>query len=255
MADKLPLIFSIDANLISSQFGDMKEQVKQELVKGVEELAIMTNAKAHELAAERLKTTSKKFREALSFSNPAEGVWVVSLKESMVWRDDGIFGHSMVDDLLKNNYKISKKGEKFKVIPFRHEGGPTQNSHKQMGFLGILKSFLKQKNVPYKKLETGSDNKPLIGKLHTFNIPSPRPTTMAKFPVLQGVNIYQNMTSSGKVQRSIVTFRIVKESHKGEGRWFHPGLKGAKILDAALLWAEAYWETDVMPAILERIGK
>lgn len=251
MADKLPLIFHVDSTAIASEFGELKEQVKTAIVKGVETLATMTNAKAHELAAEQLKTTSKKFRDALSFDNPAEGIWVVSLKEEMLYREDGLSAHSMVDDLLKKNYKVNAKMEKYKIIPFRHEGGQTQNTPKQMGLLNILKAYLKQNKIEYKKIETGGDGKPLIGKLHSLNVPSPKPSKMAKFPAFSGLNIYQHKDDKGKVQRSIVTFRIVKESHKNEGRWFHPGLKGAKILDQALRFAEAIFETDVLPAILE----
>lgn len=251
MADKLPLVFTVNTDAIASEFGELKEQVKDALVKGVETLAIMTNAKAHELAASQLKTTSKKFRDALSFDNPAEGIYVVSLKESMLWREEGIEPHSLCDDLLKSNYKISKKdGSKYKVIPFHHGGGPTQNTPKQMHLLGILKDYLKQQQIPYKGIEKGPDGKPLIGKLHTRNAPSPKPSKMARFPAFSGLNIYQHQTPSGKVERSIVTFRIIKESHKSEGRWFHPGLKAAKILDQALRFAEAYFESDLLPTIL-----
>jgi hypothetical protein len=253
--NNLPLIFRVDTNSIASEFGELKEQVKVALTKGVETLAIMTNAKAHELAAEQLHTTSKKYRDALSFDNPAEGVWVVSLKEEMLWREENMSPHSMVDDLLKKNYKVNSKGEKFKIIPFHHGGGQTQNTPKQMNLLGILKDFLKQNQINYKKIETGSDGKPLIGKLHTLNVPSPLPSKMAKFPAFSGVNIYQNMNSRGKVQRDIVTFRIVKESHKNEGRWFHPGMKGAKILDQALVWAQSHFETEILPTILESFDK
>lgn len=254
-----PWIFKVDTEQIASEFNELKDEVKAALKEGVALLASATNAKAHELAAEQLKTTSKKFRDALSFDNPEEGVYVVSLNESMLWREEGFDSREMIDDLLKNNAKIAKDGTKFKVIPFRHEGGPTQNSPKTMALLSIMKSFLKQKGINYKKLETGKDGKPLIGKLHSFNyktptsdFASPKPSKMASFPAFAGLNIYQHKDAKGNVQRSLVTFRVVSEKHKGTGKWVHPGIKGAKILDQAFFFAQQLFETDILPAILER---
>lgn len=255
-----PWVFKVDVEGISSQFNELKEEVAGAIKDGVALLASSTNAKAHELAAEQLKTTSKKFRDALSFDNPEEGIYIVSLNEKMLWREDGITGpHEMIDDMLKNNAKVSKEGFKYKVIPFRHEGGPTQNSPKTMALLSIMKSFLKQKGVNYKKLETGKDGKPLIGKLHSFNyktptsdFASPKPSKMASFPTFAGLNIYQHKNEKGAVQRSLVTFRVVSEKHKGTGKWVHPGLQGAHILDQAFFFAEQLFETDILPSILER---
>ena len=148
-----PWIFKVDVDGISSQFNELQEEVKAALKDGVALLASSTNAKAHELAAEQLKTTSKKFRDALSFDNPEEGIYVVSLNESMLWREEDMKAHEMIDDLLRKNAKISAKGNRYKVIPFRHEGGPTQNSPKTMALLSIMKTFLKAKNINYKKRE------------------------------------------------------------------------------------------------------
>ena len=254
-----PWIFKVDVEGISSQFDELKDQVQSAIRDGVRTLATATQAKAHELAAEQLKTTSKKFREALTFSNPEEGIYVISLNEKMLWREDGVTAGEKIDELLKNNAKISKDGNRYKVIPFRHEGGPTQNSPKTMALLSIMKSYLKQQGINYKKLETGKDGKPLIGKLHSFNyktptseFASPKPSKMASFPTFAGLNIYQHKNEKGAVQRSLVTFRVVSDKQKGSGKWVHPGLQGAHILDQAFFAMEQLWETDILPAILDR---
>ena len=247
-----PLKFHVDTEAIASQFQGLKEEVESALNDGVRYLAASTNAFAHECAAKQLKTTSKKFRDALSFEEVAPNVHVVTLNEKMLWREDGFSEKSMVDDLLKKNYKVNKKGEKFKIIPFEHDGGPTQNTPKQMAILDILKTFLKTNGINYKKLETDDSGKPKEGKLHTLHIPSPKPSKAASHPALHGLNIYQYKDERGKMQRHLVTFRVVKESHKGDGRWVHPGIKGVHILDQALEFAMSTWEREVLPEILNR---
>jgi len=247
------LKFNVDPKSVAEAFGEIKEQVEQAVKDGVKMLAASTNAKAHELAAEQLHTTSKKFRDALSFAQIEENVWVVTLNEKMLWREDGKSAGSMIDDLLRNGAKMGKNG-RYKSIPFEHGGGPTQNTPKAQAIVNIMKNYLKQQNIPYKKIETGPDGSPLQGKLHKLNIPSPKPSEKASHEALAGLNIYQYPDSGGKVQRHLMTFRVVSDKHKAEGKWFHPGLEGAKILDQSLTFAEQLWETEILPSILDRFS-
>ena len=60
---------------------------------------------------------------------------------------------------------------------------------------------------------------------------------MAKHGVFEGISIYQTKTKTGKIKRDIMTFRVVKESHKQEGLWYHPGLKAMQIFDQVHDWA------------------
>ena len=97
---------------------------------------------------------------------------------------------------------------------------------------------LRKRNIPYKKLELDKAGNPRLGLLHTIkDLQGPKPSKMAKHGALEGLSIYQTKTKSGKVKRDIMTFRVVKDSHKEEGLWYHPGLKGAKLFEQAYDWA------------------
>ena len=65
---------------------------------------------------------------------------------------------------------------------------------------------------------------------------------------LQGVSVYQNKNpKTGKVERNIMTFRVISEKSKEEGKWNHPGRKGEKILDETFKWVEKAWQTQILP--------
>lgn len=85
-------------------------------------------------------------------------------------------------------------------------------------------------------------------------------------PFLRGIRIYQRllfnddgtpkMDRLGKqrAQRGIMTFRIVKESHKGV-KWNHPGSEGMKFLDEAADWAGRQWQDRILPEILRSLDR
>jgi intein/homing endonuclease len=107
MAD---LKFDIDIDGIVKEFNSFKNIMAQDLEKEVEGLAIMTHAKLHELAGEKLKSLSKLYRDNIAFSNPAPNMWVVTLKDKAVWIDDGKKQGSIIDDLLRNGAKTAADG-------------------------------------------------------------------------------------------------------------------------------------------------
>jgi hypothetical protein len=159
----------------------------------------------------------------------------------------------MVDDLLRKNPKVNKKGQRYKAIPFdQGDGAASKRNDTLSGIMKMLKTELKARGIPYKKVENNPDGTPKIGKLHSFSVESPRPTRMASTQALQGVNIYQRMNARGKVQRDIMTFRIVTDEHKREGKWYYPGIEGIKIFDAVYEWITAEWEQSILPSILKR---
>jgi hypothetical protein len=86
-------------------------------------------------------------------------------------------------------------------------------------------------------------------------------------PFLRGVAVYQNPLGPRAprgvkevaephhgVQRSVMTFRVASEKHKGQGRWHHPGLHKVAILDDTFEWMKNTLENEIGPAILDRIN-
>jgi hypothetical protein len=248
--------FEINVDQLTAHLKDLKEEAQQMLTEAVKAASSMTYAKAQELAGEKLGSRFKTYRDALRYREVGPGLWVVELDEKALWIDDGKPAGSMVDDLLRNNPKVSKKGKRYKAIPFDQGDSARVGENENLkNILQMLKVELKARGIPYKKIENNPDGTPKLGKLHKLNIESPKPTKMASTQALAGVTIYQTMTARGKVRRDIMTFRVVTDDHKREGRWFHPGAEGVKIIDEVYEWINRTWETDILPSIMKKFDK
>lgn len=245
------LKFFINAQELASQFGEFKASVQVELEKGVQALSAMTHAKVSELASNSLSTSREKYLKALDYQEVAPGVWVVSLDESMLWLEDGRKAGDMTEDLLKKNAKTAKDGSRYKSIPFDQAKPTSQQNQFSRDMTKLIKDTLRRENRPYKKLELNADGSPRIGKIGSFDIDSPLPSSRANTPALFGLSIYQTKTASGRVRKDIVTFRTVSSKMKGQ-KWIHPGIEAKKFMDKSLEWAEKEWETSILPAILEK---
>lgn len=245
----MSLKIKIDASAIAAQVKEFALEVEQEIKKGVANLATITHAKVVEMASTELHSTRKNFIDSLGFEEIADGVWVVSLDERAMFTEEGLDkGFDMKPGLLKRG-KISKKGYKYRVVPFEHSKAPSQLTSSAQNIVSEIRSKLKKANVPFKTIEKNADGSPRLGKLHTFNWKSSIPGK-GNTPALKGVNIYQTITKTGNVRRDILTFRTVTGAPAQADKWKHPGLTGKKFLDRAADWAMKEWEDKVLPEIM-----
>lgn len=247
------LKFEIDIDQLTAHLKDVKAEAERMLEEGVKSASAMTYAKAQELAGQKLHTRLKDYRDALHYREVSRGLWVVELDEKALWIEDGKKAGSMVDDLLRNNPKINRKGQRYKAIPFdQADSARAEGSEKLSSIMNMLKTELKARGVPYKKIENNPDGTPKLGKLHAFNVASPKPTSKASTPALYGVTIYQTKTARGKVKRDILTFRMVTDEHKREGKWWYPGKEGVNIFDEVYDWINREWERTILPDIMKK---
>lgn len=248
------LKFDIDIEAIASQFDTLKDKIKKDLTKGVQAVATMTHAKAHELARDELGSLSQMYSENLEFSNPEENIWVVTLKNPAMWIEEGRKSGFQEELLRGKSAKQTKDGKTYAVIPFTHNKNPSEQSPKAKELANQIKQALRKEGVNWKKIERNEDGSPRIGRLHTFNFDSPRAKAEHKTPLTHGISVYQNKVKGGGVRRDVMTFRVIHEDHRSEGLWIHPGRKGSKLLDKAFDWAVETWEKDILPEILKEYG-
>lgn len=265
------------SSLIEVANGSFDDAVKEQMKKAGEQLTAMTRAHIVEEANKKLHTRREMFIEGLSHFKLNDDTWVVNLDAKVRWIDDGLSAHNMLDDLLKSpKAKTSKDGSKYIVVPFQHKKGPTQQTPAQKNLLDTIKAELKSRGINYGKLEQGGDGKPKLGLLHSFDI-NTKPTKTHNgpgqgkgpigsvvqgptgIPLLQGIRIYQrevkNKDGGTSVRRDIMTFRVASSKHKGQGRWDHPGLPPAKLMDEAYEWAKRTWEREIVPQLTMAISK
>jgi hypothetical protein len=242
----------LDINIddITKDLKEFQDQLSIDVQKEAEGLAIMTNAKLHELATDKLKSLAKKYKDNIEFDNPEPNLWIVTLKEPAMWIEEGRESGSMLPSLLKNNPHISSEGKKYKVIPFEHSKPPSEQTVKAQSLANTVKDELKKQGIGWKKIEYNSDGSPRTGLIHKINIPSEKPTDKSKFPALHGVSIYQSKQVGGGVRRDVLTFRVAHEDHEKEGKWFYPGRDGDHLMDEVFEWASKTWENDILPSVL-----
>jgi len=257
------LRFEIDAEAVSKQFNDLAKQVEQDIKKGVAGLAEATHTKTMELAKETFGGGSLEdiYVKNLDWQQIDENMSVVTLYEPAMWIEEGRKSGFMDELLNGKSGKISKDGKRYAVIPFKHAestGGvdttqqPYRQSKKARELAGQIKDALKKEGVDPKKIEYNQDGSPRVGRLHSFNFKSARLKESHKNSPMEGVSVYQTKQKDGSIRRDVMTFRIIHEDHKEEGKWSHPGRQPEKLMDKAFEWAMEYWEREMLPAILSK---
>ena len=96
---------------------------------------------------------------------------------------------------------------------------------------------------------------PSLGKsiFIRFNNFNPQRESESLSSNLQGVSVYQNMNEkTGKVERSVMTFRVITEDDRGTGKWEYPVKPGEKFLEEANKWVQDAWQRDILPELKKK---
>jgi hypothetical protein len=247
----------------------MKAIADEALARAAEDLAAMAYSKVVELASSQLRTTRQEYLKHLSYEQAGPSLWTVTLNSKAMWIEEGMPRHEMVDDLLKNA-RVSKKGVRYKVIPFPIKGA-SQTAPAALPIRMAAMGALRKAKINMRDIAKAVDGSPKIGSLHRLDVMnSPIKTAngphmgqgalgmvrqgMTGTPFLKGMNVMQR-TMNGNIQKTAMTFRVVTSLHKGSGRWVHPGVKAKKLLDQAFAWAENEWATVIKPDILNGMAE
>lgn len=263
---------TLDISNLTQFLENFKKELVSDLSKSVKGLAVDTQTHIVEQANNKLKSSRKDYLENLSQAEKIDDyLWEITLKADAEWIEQGLPNNFDMKKGLLNTERPGSKGKiktienpdnpdygkKYRVVAFDQATMPSQMSSNedklkyQQELIKKVKSELRKREIPYKKLELDpSTGSPRVGKLHSFDIESGIPGK-GNTPVLHGLSIYQTKdATTGKVKRSITTFRTVKEGQ--DGKWIHPGLEGKKFFDEAKKWAEDRWEKDILPSLVSK---
>ena len=261
----------------------MPDVAKRIIDTEIERLARMMHAKVAEMATTRLASRRNFFLEQVSFIE--DGVspsgfkkYKIVLSEDALWIEKGIPANtSMVDWLLNRKpgstgaIKFAKDGTRYRVIPFKHNKLPQNTPNSQMEIRNTVQNEFRRLGLPgFGRLEMGAGGSPIIGKVRRLHILD-KPLKTAEgpgqgrgpigavrqgptgIPFLQGLTVYQRPGADGSVKKDIMTFRIVSEKHKAQGRWVHPGLAPTNIFKDTAEWGENTLKNDIMPAVIAQL--
>ena len=247
---------SLDIKELSQFLDHFSKDIAREMKKGIEGLAKSTHGHIKEEAQNKLHSFREKYLESLSPPEQLDDyLWVITLNSDAAWIEEGRpEPFDMKPGLLKDG-KTSKDGKRYRIVPMNQGKSSTQMSpgsavHEQ-NMVNKVKAELKNRGIPYKKLELDKNGSPRIGRLHSFDVDSPIPGK-GNTPQLHGINIYQTQTKDGSVKRSITTFRTVTDGADQKDKWIHPSVEARNFFEEAKSWAENEWNTKWLPQILEK---
>ena len=256
-------------NIKSSDIAkELEDKIKKKLEKDMQDV-VKTLGKsalkhAEELAQKQLPNSLNKiYKDNLYMEQISDTIIEVGIRKEALWIEEGRKGGFMEELLKGSNVKTSKEGHKYRSIPFEHS---TQVSHQASSDkkeeVEQLKKFLKSEGIRYSKtraLALDDNGSPRIGRIHSFDIKAMRDgkkkSAQKLSPNLQGLSVYQRENpETGRVERSIMTFRTISEKHKGS-KWEHPGRQGEKILDDTFKYVQELWERELFPELKSKYEK
>jgi hypothetical protein len=233
----------VESGDISEEARGIIENIRGDLNLAVKALGRGAEAQARLLADQNMSSSlSDIYKKNLYIEEIADNIVEVGIKEGAFWIEHGKKGGFM-EELLNHKSgkppKVSKEGHKYRVIPMSHSTsskGASSGSGDAM--VNELKTFMKKQGVRYSKNRA----------LATDSILSRN---------LQGLSVFQNVNpKSGKVERSIMTFRVISEKHRNSGKWQYPAGKPKKeILKDVYRWIEHTWQSQIFPELKNKYEK
>lgn len=257
---------------------EMKEKVSDAAKDALRDLSYQTHVHITEEVQAKLHSTREKYLDALKPPTQLEDdVWLIELDSKAMWIEEGIEpNHEMIDDMLKSHKaKTAKDGSKYMVVPFEQNKKPSSITPAQKSLQDTIKSEFKNRNIPYGKVEKDAAGNAKKGLIHSFDIKNapiktsnlpgqgkgPVGSVMqgpTGIPLLKGIRVYQKEVAmpdgSKKVQKAIMTFRVVSSKMKGTGRWVHPGLEPKRFFEEAADWALKHWEEKIKDKLIVSVA-
>lgn len=265
---------NLDASALQDLEG-LADAAEGAMAKAARDLTAATRGKIVELAQEKLHSRRGMFIDALTHFQLDETTFVVNLDKSARWIDDGMDAHDMLEDLLKSKKaKRAKDGSTYVVIPFQHNKAKQSLTPAQQSLLNTIKKELASVGATPNKIEMDSSGKPKLGLVRSLDITKAPVSTGAHpigagpkgqvaqgatggIPLLKGVRIYQkeikDKNGEAKVGRFVMTFRIASSKHKGGGKWQHPGVGAANLMEEGYKWAMDQFENKIAPQIIAAV--
>ncbi len=243
----------------------------------------------HEADIELIHTGIQQLRKfSATRSYPMDRRWDITVAEGASYVCNGVLIHNSPHDMLEQllaspKAKRAKDGSTYLVVPFDHSpGSSTSNTPaSSMPMVDAVRKEMKKRKIPWGKVERDDQGRPLLGRLHRFDVKQPEKTGYGPgqghgpvgdvrqgmnqrqragggpggggTPFLQGVHVYQHQEGQG-VKRSVVTYRIASSKQQGQGMWRHPGLDPVRIIDDTAEWCLDQVDRVIVPALLDRVA-
>lgn len=264
---KLEVRLETEGN-VSEQAQKIIENLKKDIVAATKALGQGAFQKAHEIADQKMSPElSGVYKQNLYINELSENITEIGIKEDAFWIEQGKKGGFM-EELLNHKSgsppKTAKDGSKYRVIPFKHSATGKGSSTASQTAINELKTFLKKEGIRYSKtraLALDANGSPRVGRIHSFDIKAMRDRKKKSVENLsrnlEGLSIYQNYNPETKrVERNIMTFRIISEKHRNSGKWQYPaGRPKKQVLKDVFAWVEQTWQSKIFTELKNKYEK
>lgn len=250
------------------------------------QLADATFLRIKQMASEKLHSRREIFLKNFKLEDPKQPGQdsVITLLGEAVWIDEGLPPDYLFDALIHGpNSKMGENG-RYNIVKFDHgpKNVPTNTTPYDMELVNAIKDSMKKQKIPWSKIKTGEDGKPIVGKIFSQTINSNKTKDPLKthapyggvgqgvgpigaprqghtgIPLLKGAAVYQRMDKEWdevkgmeveKPNRYVLTFRTASQAHPE--KWHHPGLPPMNFMKSGWEWAMETLEKDILPKLVE----
>lgn len=273
---------SIDLSELYSLGLNVDEKFKKVAHEAQIHLAQQTHGKIVEMASEKLHSRRQIFLENLKIEEgggPGQDSTVTLLGKA-VWIDEGLPPDYLFKALIEGPKSRMGKNGRYNIVPFDQgpNNVPTNTVSYHMDLVNAVRNAMKKQRIPWSKIKTDDQGRPVMGKIATINaskinhptrwfggvgqghgpLGAPRQGHTG-IPFLQGATVYQRMDKEydeikhmevDKPGRYVLTFRTASEAHPE--KWQHPGLPPMNFMKDGYEWAMETLEKEILPALVEK---
>jgi hypothetical protein len=205
-----------------------------------EMLPIITKQHIRQKSRHKLNTTFEHYNKAVK-TKMQDYVLVVEL-DADDWLanavETGAGQFNMKEGLLKQGFKISKKGHRYRVIPIAKRDEPDESkwggTDKQRDYQKRIQEVLKKPMFGITKHKKVHDGRVFeYQKVHTHD------TLLQGFYRTRAFESVEDFHAGRKKpQWGFVLFRMVSDNPASKAKWDHPGIKPVHIFRETQQWLE-----------------
>jgi hypothetical protein len=243
----MALEFKINVDDITKGFGDLKKNIENDVQNAAKALATMFYTSVSDKVQQNLHSTRKLYMDNLNPPVEIEpGIFLISLNSAAVFLENGKSAGPMTGLLNSPSAKDGANG-KYIAIPFVHSNAPSTMTASAQSVSQGIRAELKKRSIAYKTLEMDEKGQPKIGILHQFTVKGNKLKDSHKSGPMEGINVVQRVGASGKIERSVVTFRTMSEKNP----WISPEMKPHHFFESSLEDAIKMWNEQILPDIMK----
>ncbi len=251
------MIIDVKAKLQAAGLSELDESASTALMIAIEGVARGAREEWVRLAQNRLKSGRETYinglRQAGSFLEKDQAGGIKTFEISLVGKMPNNFEFGMPSFDMKEvrpgwlfspKAKMTKDGRRYRVIPFRHSStsgarlaysGKAKEANLQNELRRVIKKYAMDQMVK------GPTGRPMEGAVRRVPTLAKRGKIASIFASasthpLSGLTRIQKNYPGGS-QGMLMTFRTMVEG--AEGKWIHPGIKAANLMNEVEAWANS----------------